>query len=107
MIPFNRTVTVITRTPGAVDDHGNETTADTATHEGIRARRELLSAAERVTLGFSSAAYVYYFPPGSPVTAVDRIVDGGETLEVRGRPSIEETRRRPHHIEATAEVVNP
>lgn len=107
MIPFDRAVTVVTRTPGAVDEHGNETTATTATHPGVVARRELLTATERVTLGFSSATYTYWFPPDAPVTAADRILDAGETLEVRGRPSLEATRRRPHHIEAVAEVVNP
>lgn len=106
MIAFDRVVTVVTRTPGARDEHGNPTTSTTATHTGVKARRELLTAEENATLGdYQRARYLYFFPPDAPVTASDRVLDDGETLEVKGRPSEESTRHRVHHLEAIVEVV--
>lgn len=107
---LDRTVTIVPRVVTGTDARGNDVLGDGAPIEDVPAARELLSGDEELQARDQQVeTWIYFLPTkkddGTAVTLTgyDRIVDGDERFEIRGRVE-EVTRRRTgvlHHYEAT------
>lgn len=107
---LDRTVTLVPRVVTGTDARGNDVIGDGTPIENVPAARDLLSGDEELRARDQQVeTWIYFLPAklddGTPIafTGYDRIVDGDETFEARGRID-EITRRRTgriHHYEAT------
>lgn len=109
---LNRTVSWIRTTQGTEDRYGNASTVDAAPVAGIPARRDQVGAGEdQRDRDQQARTFVYTLPlrasDGTLLepTGRDRLVDGAETFEIVGSPELLYRRRRPHHWELTAVLV--
>jgi hypothetical protein len=105
---LNREVTIVPRTIGPRDGHGNPTFVDGIPRPEIRCRREELpqKQPENETEGEEqSALFLYFFGAEVAIDQFAAIVDGADRFEVQGRPHQVEGRRGRHHLEVTAEKV--
>jgi hypothetical protein len=102
---FDRTVVLRITSPAGEDARGNETRGS-ADRPGVRAYRYQLAADEDTRDRDQQArTFVYFFPVTADsieLSGRDRIVDGDEILEVVGAPIVARKRRRDHHVEARA-----
>lgn len=107
---LDRRVTIVPRVVTGTDARGNDVISDGPSIAGVPAARDLLSGDEELRARDQQVeTWVYFLPAkkddgtGVVISGYDRIVDGDETFEVRGRVD-EITRRRTgklHHYEAT------
>lgn len=109
---LNRTVSVVPITVGAEDRYGNTARTPGPAIAGIPARRDQTAGAEDVIDRDQQTTTVLYSLAlrsltGTEVTLSgrDRIVDGDETFEIVGPPELLYRRRRPHHWEARAVLI--
>lgn len=109
---LNRTVSVVPMTAAAEDRYGDTGRTPGAPIAGVPARRDQTSGAEDLENRDQQATTVLYTLAlraldGTEValTGRSRIIDGDETFEVVGPPELLYRRRRPHHWEARAELV--
>lgn len=118
---LNRTVLlrhVAPAEPATRNAHGNTVRVPGPDSPPIPARRDQTSATENDADRDQQIQNVRYtlplrvWIPGDPgqayeveLTGRDRIVDGDQVFEVVGTPELVYRRRRPHHWEATARLV--
>lgn len=109
---LNRRVAVLPMNVVSVDRYNNETRGPGAPIPDVRARRDQIAVAEDLRdRDQQSKTFRYLLALRSEaglavvVTGRDRIQDGTETFEVVGSPETLYRRRRPHHLEATAVLV--
>jgi len=88
--PFTQQVTLVTRTVSGQDAYGNDVFTETSTAvDGVvwprdgngTSGNEQLQGRDTVIVGLS-----LLLPPGTDVTAVDRVDVGGLSYEVTGEP---------------------
>lgn len=98
---LTQTVTVTTRTTGAVDDYGNPTESWGNPVE-YRARLEHSDSAEaQGDQLVVTSRYLLILPADATISAGSRVEDeDGNTFEVDGPPIKQRTPRGVHHIEA-------
>ena len=97
------------------DDHGNDIVIDGDPLVDVPAGRDLQGEAREDIVARDQQERVFtdFFPAvlddGTELelSGYDRIIDGEDTLEIRGDPEVIVRRRggRVHHIEATAYVI--
>lgn len=107
---LDRTVTIVPRVVTGTDARGNDVISDGPALANVPAARDLLTGDEELRERDQQVeTWIYFLPPKKDdgteivVSGYDRIVDGTETFEARGRVD-EITRRRTgklHHYEAT------
>lgn len=109
---LNRRVDVVVTTTGVEDRYGNVARTVSATIADVPARRDQAAATEDVRdRDQQTRLFVYLLPLRGPdgtvldLAGADRIVDGDDTLEIVGTPELIARRRRPHHWEATARLL--
>lgn len=98
---LTQTVTVQTRSTGAVDDYGNPTESWSAGTE-YRARLEHSDSTEaQGDQLVVTSRYLLILPADAVIGAGDRVEDeDGNTFEVDGPPIKQRTPRGVHHVEA-------
>lgn len=106
---YDREVTLRPMNVTAEDARGNETKSAGADVDGVPARRRQLTAEEDTDDRDQQARTFLYFLPATgaaiALSGRDRIVDGGQVLEVLGAPDVIHRRYRPHHVEARAFLI--
>lgn len=109
---LNRTVQVVPMTVGAEDRYGNQATTPGTPIDDVPARRDQTSGDEDLVNRDQQVTTVLYSLAlraldGTEVTLSgrSRIVDGAETFEILGPPELLYRRRRPHHWEARAVLI--
>lgn len=109
---LNRTVSVVPMNVTTTDRYRSEVRTPGAPIAGIPARRDQVAADEDLRDRDQQArTFVYLLAlrnatgAAVAVSGRDRIVDGDDTLEIVGTPETMYRRRRPHHIEARAVIV--
>lgn len=102
---LGRRVTIIPRSYGGEDDHGNPAFVEGTPITDVPCRRDQHKAHENETEGeLETLRFVYFFLPSVAIDAYSRILDGDDLLEVFGDPSVEHGRgNRRHHLEVLAE----
>lgn len=106
---FDREVTLRPMNVATEDARGNERRGAGEDVAGVPARRRQLSAEEDIGDRDQQArTFLYLLSPVAAALALtgrDRIVDGGEVLEVQGAPDVIRRRYRVHHVEARAYLI--
>ena len=109
---LDREVSIVPVVPGVKDRYGNASSVAGEPIDHVPARRDQVRAGEDVRdRDQQTREFVYSFPLRSDdgdeleLTGYGRIVDGDDTFEIVGTPELLHRRRRPHHWEARAVLV--
>lgn len=100
---LDRRVTIIPMVAGAKDRYNHTTTVAGTPVTDVAARRDQADISEDVIdRDQQRTVFRYFFEAGVAITGRDRIIDGGDTLEVLGEPDEVSGYHGTHHVEVRA-----